>query len=501
MIGKHTKDITPTKPALDRLSLCLAALAVIVVLFRLWTSFCVFPLADWNSIRLAPSFMLRSGQTPYPELDGALTTWIYGPVPLFIHLPATLATNTATALLIADGINIAWTIVPLALVVYATTKAQLRSRHVDRLWVFLLCLALWPNSSLQYIQADNAALALGLLSNLLLFRTHDKTSAHLFWAALCAALAVWSKQTTLGLVLAQLLWLNFSSGSKASIHYTLICVGFLFALGSIFVAQFGFNALWLNLVAVPARIPWCENFIDRTRALGMHIAGCVLLPATGLIIFRRTVWTKNSAWLLPALTWLCLLPTSIMSIYKIGGASNSLNGFLYLLVPSAVALIASLKRLAPAAAHGLMTAGIFAITTQQLAFAPAVPLRPLTQHLQEADFLAQKYPGQIYFPWNTLVTFFTDRRFYHAEDGIYTRHVAQFGTGAETLLRNLPARWSMTAILRWRNADVFKQLQPSTGPTLLFGNWTLYPTAPLGRQPQANGSGTNASNHQNAATP
>jgi hypothetical protein len=102
----------------------------------------------------------------------------------------------------------------------------------------------------------------------------------------------------------------------------------------------------------------------------------------------------------------------------------------------------------------------------------------LTGYLRQADMLAQKFPEQIYFPWNTLVTYFTDHRFYHAEDGLYTRHIAGLGISADVALRNMPPRWSMTAIPGWRNDDVFKQLQPSSAQKYSFGEWTLYPTAP-----------------------
>src|SRR4051812_46329068 len=88
-------------------------IALLLVGFRLWTSFCFFPLPEWNSIRLAPSFMLHPGATPYPGLGGGpLTTWIYGPVPLLLNLPATLAHDTVTALLVAGTINLLIAVIP-----------------------------------------------------------------------------------------------------------------------------------------------------------------------------------------------------------------------------------------------------------------------------------------------------------------------------------------------------------------------------------------------------
>ena len=69
----------PPAPRRDLLPVILLAVAVTVVVFRLWTSFCFFPLPDWNTLRLTPTFMIRFGAAAYPGLhDGAVTTWIYG---------------------------------------------------------------------------------------------------------------------------------------------------------------------------------------------------------------------------------------------------------------------------------------------------------------------------------------------------------------------------------------------------------------------------------------
>jgi hypothetical protein len=152
-------------------------------------------------------------------------------------------------------------------------------------------------------------------------------------------------------------------------------------------------------------------------------------------------------------------------------------------VPAALTFVALLKRLPPRAAASWATAGVIAIITQQMAFTPRLPVLPMTGHLRQADELARRYPEQIYFPWNTLVTFFTDHRFYHAEDGIYTRHIAQFGTGADVVRLNLPPRWLVTAILGGRNDDIFKQLQPSPARKLFFGEWTLYLMSPANLPP------------------
>jgi hypothetical protein len=423
--------------------------------------------------------MMRSGQTPYPEIEGgALTTWIYGPVPLLLNLPATLATDAVTAIFVAGVINLLSVIVPVALGVAALASRGIVITRLDRAWVFLLVLALWPNTSLHYIQADNAALAFGLLSNLLLARNGVDHRPSLWLAALCAALAVWSKQTAIGLVLAQLLWLAFTGGRNLAVRYAAMALTCGVTLAVLFIARFGFDGLWLNLVKIPSRLPPTTNFPGRTVSLLPHLIVDVVVPAIGLFVFRRTVWRRDSSWLLPALTWCCLLPTALTSAYKIGGASNSLNVFLYLAVPAVAAFVSFLKRRSPRRTAAWAAAASLAVVAHQMNTTPLLPMRPMTQHLYEAAYLARIHRDQIFFPWHPLATWFSTRRFYHTEDGLTTRELAGLKPSPESVRRDLPPRWSMTAVPGWHENSPFRKLQPATAQLSLFGKWSIFTWTP-----------------------
>lgn len=462
-----------------------AASSLLIV--RLWTSLCFFPLSGWNNIRLAPSFMLRFGPNPYPGLEsGPITTWIYGPAPLFLNLPATFGRDVVTALIIAGIINLLIAIVPASLVLSGRSATRRGTTRPDHIWAFLLCLAVWPNSSLQYIQADNTAVAFGLLANFLLSSTRNHTWRHLLPAAICAACAVWSKQTSLVLMLAQVLWLGLTCGYRTAVHYTMACAVCGLALGGVFVAHFGFDGLWLNLVQVPAHIPYWASLLDRTIGLWRHLSLYVLLPAIALYVGRRAVWRRDSLWLLPALTWLFLLPSSLVSIYKIGGTANSLNGFLYLLPVTALAFAVWLRSWRSQAVHALLAVVVAAIIIVQMSLSPTRPLQPLANHLRQAEFLAGQFPGQIYFPWYPLVTFFSEHRFYHAEDGLYSRYTANLEPSRLAAFRDLPPHWSITAFLGpteteigvGRGWGIVEHLQPPTAKKAQFGAWTLYSWPP-----------------------
>ena len=466
--------MTTPSPRVSPLSTVLLALAVFALGFRLWTSLCFVPFADWNDVRLAPTFMLWQGVTPYPGLDaGPLTTWTYGPVPLLLNLPALLASDVGTALLIGGVINLFCAAVPVLVALSALTLPSAVVTLTDRCWAALLCLALWPNSSLHYIQSDNAAVAYGLLSCALL-SDHRRHAFRPILAALCAALAVWSKQTSLGLVPAQLLWLVLTAGLKPALRYAGFCAGCGFGLAGVFIAWFGFDGLWLNLVALPGRFPFAPDVPERIRILWMALVGYLIFPAAGLLVWRRHIFDRASPWLMPALVWLFLLPTALLSTFGNGGSSNSLNSVLYLFPVAALTAVTWLRQRSPRTAAAWLAAGVVGVLTQQLSFSPLVPLHPLTAHLRTGETLARQFAGQIYFPWNPLLTFFAERRFYHVEDGLYTRQVAAAARPPAAIARDLPPAWALTALPGWRDYGVYKTLHPAEAQLGFFETWTVY---------------------------
>jgi hypothetical protein len=167
----------------------------------------------------------------------------------------------------------------------------------------------------------------------------------------------------------------------------------------------------------------------------------------------------------------------VLSAFKVGGTANSLTGALYLL-PSASLLAVQwlerhrLRRLAPALAIG-------AVLALQFTQIPVVTLRPLTTHLDRAAFLAREFPGQIYFPWNPLITFYSEQRIYHAEDGLYVRQLAGAAVSTEAVRMHLPPRWSVTV---FRGSDsgwgLVQNLHPPDTQRAAFAEWTIYSWPP-----------------------
>jgi len=443
----------------------------------LWMCLCIFPLHSWNDVRLEPSFLLGNGLPVYPtQTQGAVTTWIYGPLPVFLLWPATLAHSAASALLAAGAINLFFTAGMIAIVCAAWPA---RLSWSERLLAGAACVALWPAASFQYIQADNYVVACGLLANLLLMRGNNAAPGALrsWLAALGVAGAVMCKQTAIGLVLAQCLWLGWKFGLRVALIHALRAGTALAALLAGMLAYFGPVGVWFNLINLPAHLPHTTEVLRRITDPWLLLTAHIVMPAVLLLWARKRIWRADSPLLLPALTWVCVLPAGLAGFMTLGGTLNSLQGLHYLLPPL---LLAGLEKIRAAGWNVHKTAGLLAVLVigilgTRIAIAPLRPLRPLTAQIDQADTFARQLKGHIWFPWNPLITFYSEGRFYHAEDGMYVRFVTGHPLTYAHARSQLPPDWTVTALLG-QDVDwgIALSLQPATAASSRAGSWILH---------------------------
>ena len=435
-------------------------LAALGVAAYLWSMLCAFPEHSWNAVRLAPTFMLHAGQTPYPTLtEGPLTTWIYGPVALFLQWPATFANDAVNAVLAAAGINCAVLLLPLLVALRANGKLRPAA--------LLLAIMLLPASCWQFWQADNAAIAFGLLANTALLAGSTRTTV---LAALLTALAVWSKQTELPLVLAQAGWLLWMRGRGHALRYLVMCAGFGLGLGALFILRFGLEGFWFNLVTLPGRIPFAP-LTGKLHDLAPEFLAYGLLPPLLVWRFHRSI-RLSPAFSLGALSLVTLLPFAVVSFFKVGGSVNSLHPAFYLLTCAALALTDWLDKKSPAAPL-FIAAAVVAMSVIKADHYRGT-FRPQTQTLKQGAYLAASFPGAIYIPWNPLLTAFSDHRFYHAEDGLSTRLAAGYAFTPASLRAHLPDRLSVVAYSRDDPPGFMTGLLPARARHDRFGAWDLY---------------------------
>jgi hypothetical protein len=458
--------------------LCL--LAALSAAAWLWACWCLFPVKAWNDVRLVPAFALARGVPLYPgETSGAVGTWIYGPLPALLLWPATWASSAAQALLTAGALNLLLTVGAIAAVCAAWPAPVGRTlQPVDRLLAATLAIALWPGATFQFLQADNFAVALGLVGNLLLVRT--QTNAGRWGAAALAVAGLACKQTSLGVAAAQIVWLGVVAGRGGALRHLGRCTILGLAGGAAMVGAFGWARLRLNLFVLPSALPWTDEPVHRLFDLTPELSLHLLVPALVLLLCRRAVWARESPLLLPSLAWLLALPPGLLSLMKIGGTINSLQGFTLWLPAALLAGLAATRSTRGAswflAGGALLTV---AICGGRLARLPVIPSRPLVEHYRQAEYLARTFPGEIWFPWNPLVTVYSDNRFDHGEDGLYVRFLAGHAITQDHARAQLPPRMCVIALPRGA-ADwgIALSLLPANAQRTEFSLWTLYSWPP-----------------------
>ncbi|HEX2861422.1 MAG TPA: hypothetical protein VHN79_07270, partial [Lacunisphaera sp.] len=407
----------PAFPVLRLVTRLALTLAAVLLAVWLWSRICRFPSVPWNDMRLAPSVALAQGWPVYPTAStGTISTWMYGPLPVLYLWPASWAPTAAGALLVAAGLNAALTLVPLGLVclLWPARDARLDSRAA-RLAAFLACLAVWPELHYSVIFSDNLAIACGLLGMLLLVRA--RTASLLWLAALAGTAAMGCKQICLGIPVAQVLWLGLTAGRGAARRHLLRCLGCGLALAGGLIALFGWDGLWFTLVQIPTGLGPAPDIAARLRAVAPALAVHVALPMLVMLAARRAF---SGPQLLPAVTWLCTLPLGLAGLLSLGGWSNSIHSFVLWLPPVLVAFLTATParnfRAAAPLAAALMSA---ALATGRLLHEPALALRPQVDDYRLAAQMAARHPGAVWFPMHPLVTLYSDRRYYHDEDGLY----------------------------------------------------------------------------------
>lgn len=141
-------------------------------------------------------------------------------------------------------------------------------------------------------------MALSLGSNLILVRAvvagRSLNGVHGWEAAGLAVAALGTKQTALGLPVAQLIWLGWWVGPGALwVHLERGVVAGV-GLGLIAGWQFGFRELWFGVVTVPGGLPMTEELGARLAGLAWPLSGH-LLAAPLLWVMCRESGARDTA--------------------------------------------------------------------------------------------------------------------------------------------------------------------------------------------------------------
>lgn len=223
-------------------------LAGVLLLAVVWTAFCTTPLIYWNAPRLAPSFAIAAGLNPYATQASAQHLgWQYGPVFPLAYLPITVFGNLTWSFALATALNLAFYSATAWGIGWWAWQSKRWAWHGTGV---ALALTLGSGGNFFWLHVDGLALPLELLAVVatvqVVFRS-DRQSLHL--AAVCVALAFWTKQLAVVLPIALTAWLWWKIGWRGGVKFVGAWLAYIAVLGVGFVALFGAQELWFNL--------WC----------------------------------------------------------------------------------------------------------------------------------------------------------------------------------------------------------------------------------------------------
>jgi hypothetical protein len=264
-------------------------------------------------------------------------------------------------------------------------------------------------------------------------------------AALCAALAFWSKQTFVVLLVAVPLLAWILTDGRRALLTGALGLAIAAAVGCALPAVVDMRAMLFNAVEIPARHPYAMK-ADLPTVLAATLddfSQFAVWPTLAALFL--VVWTLRAApatgWrerlraepgMVVLLTAAALLPTSFVGRMKLGGANVSFAPTLTLL-----ALAVGLLTLSNTAREGafsvairpVLAAGLALVTILHAAFPVNLATRIeelSTAPQQEAYEFAKSHPGQAYFPWFPLPTILAEKKLYHSTYAIFDREIAGY---------------------------------------------------------------------------
>jgi len=458
---------TPGRPRPTRLDWVVAAFAVpalFLLSYRAAESVISMLSDTWTFIRVMPGVALSRGyRLYYPEGQGPLLGWSYGPFMPAVHgllgLLRLLPTPAA-AVVVAGVLNEVVLLGPLLLLIWRSLPgpgAAVLLSALHGLMLFDAPTSFWLNG----VQVDTFAigfLVLGFWTLLGAEPAAPISRARLAVAAALIICGIFSKQNEIFAAVALIAYVWLRDGRRGALTFTLgLCaagaVGVLLSL-----AAFGWDALFLNMWLVQVRCPrlmagWS---VIGTCALEFAWQGAGLLLAIAALAVAgrrrggpaatRREWLLANPWIFLVLAALLIFPISVLARAKVGGAVNSNHGVYHLFAALAMLAAGFARGEAPVARVGVPFAALGVVAVVALAYpwdARSLDERLGDNRLAVETRFSKAHPEEVWFSANPLVTLYTDGKLYHHGYGVYDRILPNLRPTPRHLQEHLPAR------LRW----------------------------------------------------
>jgi hypothetical protein len=457
------------------------------------------PMRVWNNARLAPSFALSQGLSIYHGADeGPMLSVIYTPLASLFFLPATLAPTPNAAILTASALG-------AAACLLAALAVHLRRGGSSRLHN-ILCFTLFAYvagsetlvaDALYVVHGDGLGFAFCVLTCLFVMaRAGARVKLCLAAAALCAALAIWTKQTFVAVVPAIALHLWLSGRRRDAALFAVGTVVLTAFVGAVLAVCIDLHNVVFNTITIPGSQPWAmhhslHEVLGRALKDIVHLAFWpMVLGTAGLTIAyrlgRQGRLSGARDWALDTTVFFILgvvmLPAAILGRIKFGGAANNYSLTTAPIACGLTLLLARLPDIAPAAASGARQVSLV-VGAMLVAFnvdmsagarlnATLLPIAPS----QAAFQFARANPGTAYFPWHPLSSFMAEERLYSFAYAICDRELSGFTPSQAHVRAPFPATLRYIAFTGLEFTDTLKYFPEFTKVVKVdeLPGWTVY---------------------------
>lgn len=508
--SRHVWNRYRINPPAPRWLLALLPVAAAVMLTMVWIQIVHTPWDDWNGARVAPAVAWARG-FPLYFLHGQSpgTDFIHGPVAAIVRLPAALATTPTPAVLIAAVINSALFFLPAIVFILCIRGPRLQKALSLLIFLgFTLQLDSLRYSAF-YVHADAPAVGFALLACacMSLARRSMRMNRFLITAGACAVLATASKQNLAPIILILPLYCIVRFGWLAAILLAAseLLIGALVAVSAILA--FGYEPLRYTMFTVVSRHPWRLqqyglhwSFLYGLSFLVVDIAAPAFAMGAALLLGSSARHSAGqfasrslrSAWFLPLLVALLLIPFSIIGRIKLGGYSNALTPTSYFLTIALCAWIAGYRLSAIPQTHpdGFLrfVISISCMLVVGLSILALTPLDRTIQLWQETHSLQKnpqqqayefslKHPHEAYFPWNPLSTLMSENRYYLFAYGVFDLQLAYDFRSVEQAKKDLPDQLKYVATHRDAQPFDLRGITPQYTRRVTLealSNWNVY---------------------------
>ena len=380
---------------------------------------------------------------------GPIYSSLYGPLVAVVYLPATWFPSPNSAVLAGAAITVLLCFSAMALLHFVPfgrggTRIELLAFLAAG---YLVCFLEPLKYSCVNIHADGPGLAFAAIACVAVYPgILGKWRCAVPLSALCAVLAIFSKQLFLPVPFALLLYCWAAAGRARAKQYLVWLSITGGAAAALAILVYGPAPLYHCLLWLPAHQPWNDpsRLVAAAQALRAFIRLSMPVPIL-ILAMLAFLWNSERSILRRAdlramaahratpllAVGMALLPCSIAGRAKVGGDINSLSFSLFFLTCGLTLMLAGTARNAHhdrrRVAFALLLAIMLplALFEMPLAFDLGAACTRVSASQQQVAFeYLVRHPGQAYFPWLPQSHYYAEHRFRHYSYGIADRLLA-----------------------------------------------------------------------------